>query len=343
MSAPLAGQAVAATRGSRARPGGRRAGRRAGRGRRSPGRRPSRPAPADPVDRGSRAPAPRLADVRRRHPRAAARAASACDRRRAPALAAPSRRGRSRAAPGAAGAVRRADRTVRTLTRASAAELLPASGLSGVWITAILPVALALMSLEVIRELWREGLTPWRARTSVAWALGTTGVIVGSVLLPLLAGVSPLLVLVIGFLVTGALGLPLALPGADRPHLPDRHRRRRPRHPADQDPRRRRLVRAAGNPAVHPRRRADGDRRHLRAHRQSGDGDRGQGPRRPGDGRGRRRDPVLRHLGIDGGGGRVRDQRAAGALDAGAPATRARNRSASSPRRRRWASWRRRA
>ena len=44
----------------------------------------------------------------------------------------------------------------------------------------------------------------------MTWALGTTGVIVGSVLLPLLAGVSPLLVLVIGFLVTGALGLPLA-------------------------------------------------------------------------------------------------------------------------------------
>ena len=50
-----------------------------------------------------------------------------------------------------------------TLTRASASELLPASGLSGVWITAILPVALVLMSLEVLRELWRDGLAPWRA------------------------------------------------------------------------------------------------------------------------------------------------------------------------------------
>jgi C4-dicarboxylate transporter, DctM subunit len=97
-----------------------------------------------------------------------------------------------------------------TLTRASAAEALPASGLSGVWITAILPVALALMSLEVIRELWREGLAPWRARTSLSWALGTAGVIVGSVLAPLVAGAPPLAVLVIGFLVTGALGLPLA-------------------------------------------------------------------------------------------------------------------------------------
>ena len=44
----------------------------------------------------------------------------------------------------------------------------------------------------------------------MAWALGTTGVIVGSVLLPLLVGVSPLLVLVIGFLVTTAAGLGLA-------------------------------------------------------------------------------------------------------------------------------------
>ncbi len=95
------------------------------------------------------------------------------------------------------------------LTRASASELLPASGLSGVWITAILPVALALMSLEVVRELWRDGLAPWRG-SSLAWALGTVGVIVGSVLVPLVTGASPLVVLVIGFLVTGALGLPLA-------------------------------------------------------------------------------------------------------------------------------------
>jgi tripartite ATP-independent transporter DctM subunit len=97
-----------------------------------------------------------------------------------------------------------------TLTRASAAEMLPASGLSGAWITAILPVALIAMALEVLRELRREGLAPWRDRQALAWALGTAGVIVASVLVPLLAGAAPLVVLVIGFLVTGALGLPLA-------------------------------------------------------------------------------------------------------------------------------------
>jgi tripartite ATP-independent transporter DctM subunit len=96
------------------------------------------------------------------------------------------------------------------LTRASTAEMLPASGLSGAWITAILPVALVLMALEVLRELRREGVAPWRDRAAVGWALGTAGVIVASVLLPLLAGAPPLVVLVIGFLVTGALGLPLA-------------------------------------------------------------------------------------------------------------------------------------
>jgi C4-dicarboxylate transporter DctM subunit len=97
-----------------------------------------------------------------------------------------------------------------TLTRASAAETLPASGLSGVWITAVLPVALVLMALEVAREVWREGLVPWRDRRAASWTLGTVGLVVASVLVPLLAGASPLVVLVIGFLVTGALGLPLA-------------------------------------------------------------------------------------------------------------------------------------
>jgi tripartite ATP-independent transporter DctM subunit len=97
-----------------------------------------------------------------------------------------------------------------TLTRASAAELLPASGLSGVWVTAILPVALALMALEVLRELWRDGLGPWRDRRGLAWSAGTIALVAASVLIPLVAGATPLVVLVVGFLVTGALGLPLA-------------------------------------------------------------------------------------------------------------------------------------
>ena len=302
--------------GSRARPGGGRAGRRAGRGRRSPGRRPSRPAPADPVDRGSRAPAPRLADVRRRHPRAAARAASARHRRRAPALAAPSRRGRSRAAPGAAGAVRRADRTVldadpRQRRRAAAGERpvrrvdhRDPAGRARADVPRGDPRAVARRPDAVARaHVGDLGAGHHRGdrRLGAGAAPGRRVAAAGAGdRLPRHRRARP------------AAGVHA---GADRPHLPDRHRRRRPRHPADQDPRRRRLVRAAGDSAVHPRRRADGDRRHLRAHRRSGDGDRGQGPRRPGDGRGRRRDPVLRHLGIDGG-GRVGDQRAAGAVDA---------------------------
>ena len=96
------------------------------------------------------------------------------------------------------------------LTVASAGESLPASGVSGAWISGILPVALVLMSAIVVEQLYRDGLAPWRERSSLAWSLGTAGVVIASVLIPLLAGAPPLVVLVIGFLVTGALGLPLA-------------------------------------------------------------------------------------------------------------------------------------
>ena len=154
---------------------------------------------------------------------------------------------------------------------------------------------------------------------------------------------APLVVLVTGFLVTAALGVPLAFTLAltSLTYLlgiggvePD--------HPADQDSRRRRLVRPARDPALHPRRRADGVGRHLRAHRRSRDGDRRPRPRRARDGRGRRGDPLLGHLGIDRG-GRVGDQLAARAVDAASPAIRDPRRSASSPRRPRWASSCRRA
>ena len=96
------------------------------------------------------------------------------------------------------------------LTVSSAGESLPASGISGAWISLILPVALVLMSAVVVQQLHREGFTPWRERSSLTWSLGTAAVAIASVLIPLLAGAAPLVVLVIGFLVTGALGLPLA-------------------------------------------------------------------------------------------------------------------------------------
>ncbi len=96
------------------------------------------------------------------------------------------------------------------LTVGSVGEVLPASGVSGAWISAILPASLLLMSAVVAEQLYSDGVGPWRDRSSLAWSLGTAGVIIASVLIPLLAGAAPLVVLVIGFLVTGALGLPLA-------------------------------------------------------------------------------------------------------------------------------------
>ena len=96
------------------------------------------------------------------------------------------------------------------LTVASAGERLPASDVSGAWISVILPAALLLMSAVVVQQLWHDGVAPWRDRSSLGWSLGTAGVVFASVLIPLVAGAAPLLVLVIGFLVTGALGLPLA-------------------------------------------------------------------------------------------------------------------------------------
>ena len=96
------------------------------------------------------------------------------------------------------------------LTVASAGESLPASGISGAWISVGLPAALLLMSIVVLQQLHADGLGPWRDRSSLAWSLGTAGVVITSVLIPLVAGAAPLVVLIIGFLVTGALGLPLA-------------------------------------------------------------------------------------------------------------------------------------
>ena len=96
------------------------------------------------------------------------------------------------------------------LTVVSVGERLPASDVSGAWISVILPAALLLMSAVVIEQLWHEGPGPWRDRSSLTWALGTASVVIASVLTPLVAGAAPLAVLVIGFLVTAALGLPLA-------------------------------------------------------------------------------------------------------------------------------------
>jgi C4-dicarboxylate transporter DctM subunit len=92
------------------------------------------------------------------------------------------------------------------LTVSSAGEQLPASGLSGATLSLMLPVALVLMSLVLVTQLRAGG----RSEAPIAWSLGTAAVVVASVLVPLVAGALPLLVLIIGFLVTAGLGLPLA-------------------------------------------------------------------------------------------------------------------------------------
>jgi tripartite ATP-independent transporter DctM subunit len=96
------------------------------------------------------------------------------------------------------------------LTMSSASEKLPASGLSGAAISIVLPVALVLMSLELLQQLHREGLDVWRDRTSQRWAVGAAAVAIASVLVPLIVGAAPIVILISGFLVTAALGVPLA-------------------------------------------------------------------------------------------------------------------------------------
>jgi tripartite ATP-independent transporter DctM subunit len=93
------------------------------------------------------------------------------------------------------------------LTVSSAAERLPASGITGAAISFVLPVGLLAMGAVLLGQLRREMGT---GRLDLAWSLGTVALVLASVLLPLAAGASPLAVLVIGFLVTASLGLPLA-------------------------------------------------------------------------------------------------------------------------------------
>ncbi len=96
------------------------------------------------------------------------------------------------------------------LTAASAGEELPASGLSGAWISGVLPVSLLLMAVTLAARLRRDGLAAWRHSAGQGWALGAAALAMASVLVPLLAGAAPIVILISGFLVTAALGLPLA-------------------------------------------------------------------------------------------------------------------------------------
>jgi tripartite ATP-independent transporter DctM subunit len=96
------------------------------------------------------------------------------------------------------------------LTIASAGERLPASGLSGAAISSVLPAALLLMSAVLVQQLRHDGLAVWRNRETLTWSIGSAGLAIASVLVPLLSGAAPIVVLISGFLVTAALGMPLA-------------------------------------------------------------------------------------------------------------------------------------
>jgi C4-dicarboxylate transporter DctM subunit len=92
------------------------------------------------------------------------------------------------------------------LTVSSAGERLPASGVSGAWMSLVLPVALVAMSAVLVQQLREES----RQGLPMGWTLAAAGLVLASVLVPLLLDATPLAVLVIGFLVTASLGLPLA-------------------------------------------------------------------------------------------------------------------------------------
>jgi C4-dicarboxylate transporter DctM subunit len=96
------------------------------------------------------------------------------------------------------------------LTVASAGERLPASGLSGAAISAVLPVALLMMCAVLVQQFRADASDATRNRSPVAWSIGAAGFVIASVLVPLLAGAAPLVVLICGFLATAGLGMPLA-------------------------------------------------------------------------------------------------------------------------------------
>jgi tripartite ATP-independent transporter DctM subunit len=96
------------------------------------------------------------------------------------------------------------------LTIVSAAEQLPASGLSGAWISAVLPASLLPMCVVLVDRLRAGGTAIWRDRETLTWSIGAAAIAIAAVLVPLLADAAPLVVLIAGFLVTAALGMPLA-------------------------------------------------------------------------------------------------------------------------------------
>ena len=76
--------------------------------------------------------------------------------------------------------------------------------------TIVLPVALVLMTLVLVEQVVRDGLARLARSLGALWSPGAAGVTLASVGLPIVLGAPPLAVLVLGFLTTAALGVPLA-------------------------------------------------------------------------------------------------------------------------------------
>ena len=96
------------------------------------------------------------------------------------------------------------------LTWLARSERLPASQLSGAWVTAPMPLAIALMALLTGASTFRNAREVFRSRGPAAAAVLTAAVLVSTVIGPIVAEVTPLVVLVLGFVVTAGLGMPLA-------------------------------------------------------------------------------------------------------------------------------------
>lgn len=88
-------------------------------------------------------------------------------------------------------------------------ELLPASEISGAFVTGPMPICVLLMMWYLFQQIVIEARQVARSHQTIAIAVGTSVIALGSVVVPLLAGVSPVAILVIGFLVVGALGMPI--------------------------------------------------------------------------------------------------------------------------------------
>jgi C4-dicarboxylate transporter, DctM subunit len=88
-------------------------------------------------------------------------------------------------------------------------ELLPASEISGAFVSAPMPICVIWMMWYLLQQILTEARQVSRSSRTMTITTLTTLAALGSVVIPLVAGVPPVAILVIGFLVTGALGMPI--------------------------------------------------------------------------------------------------------------------------------------